>query len=570
MGDMGNALLTSAFHRDYDTFQSEVKRHLGEFTWTRMLCETNRSLQDYRIEKGFGSHFGNGFVRDALVHTLGLDIIRGLDFELFGIFKDLEATSLKGLRSKAESVAMEQLKNQMDSRNTFFLNTDAMSTSRYAVFIPEIIKARTDEIQQLSAHPSLRELYSTYYGFLMLVNGGIKSNAPGLQEETKCRIEEFSDQLGKKTVINARIPKRSKNAFPNCTSETSSLLWELVRMSNGGYGTRFDSLKRIRQIGDSRVLESVRFQAEYQKGGFRSNDFYVTLLALGDLSYEAVIRNNIESRHSRRQVLQVLQSTVFPGLDDLLIKALENNRRYSSGELYNALARTGTEKSRHFLTARFRFGQRKERVQSMKALLKYCKDGISIINDESDSIAEMIMSGPKPVDAVRIAGQLPDFVWTDRLRTRIAKMLNQRSRNLSLITTITDIDELIGSETILETVIKDLIQYNRNPSSWWYRRRFMYVQHSGPFIAKALLQVRHPAYWLNQIKHLESFIKNQNVLETIDKLIINPPPHVNQREYEKLIDLVKTASNLRALSGIQMALHGIKDSDVLRFRAQQE
>jgi len=553
--DAGNILLILSLERNYLELQSTLERNLRESSWSEIIQDIEIALKALKEREHYTSHYGMGFIKDALLRILDLEFIRGLDFEPFGLFANLTGTTINELRIEADAIALKSLSEQIAKRNIFFLDFDEMSTTRYAIFVQQIIQARTDEIKELPSKPPLRQLYSTYYGFMLLVNGGVKTNLAGLQDETKYRIEEFSEQLGKKTEVSARIPKKSQKAFQNCTQTTGELLWQLVRLSNGGQEARLNALKQIRQLGDSRALDFIMLQKEHSRWRYGNQNLEAALWALGNIPSAETLVTQLSSRGDRRRVLFNLKDTYISGIDGIFIETINNTMRYPSLELYKALARTRTVRAFDFLTERYQGGNRKQSHYAMESLLKCGSDGREIITEDHETLSKVILRGYKPVRAVEIAGSIPDFAWTGRTRTRIAKMLNQSTRRRKLLGVISSIDDLLVSEVILESLAKAVRRYTRYSQSYWYRRRYQVSPEAEVFLSKALMKTRNPAYWSEEFLIPNGQLNERSMVSSIAKLILHPPSHLNDREYQKLVKFAQGSSKLMGSEEIFSALN---------------
>ena len=565
MRNAGNILLRLSLERNYGELQSTLERQLGESSWREIIQDIQIALKTLRERDHYTSNYGMGFIKDALLKILDLEFIRGLDFEPFGLFANLTGTTIDELRIEADAIALTSLGEQIAKRNTFFLDFDEMATTRYAIFVQQIIQARTDEIKELPSKPPLRQLYSTYYGFMLLVNGGVKTNLAGLQDETKNRIEEFSEQLGKKTEVSARIPKKSPKAFQNCTQTTGELLWQLVRLSNGGHQAKVNALKQIRLIGDSRALNFIKLQKECSGWRYGSYHLDAALWALGGFPSTETLVALLSSRRDRKRALFNLKDTYISGMDGMIIEAINRTTRYPSLELYKTLARTRTARAIDFLTERYQVGTKKQSHYAMESLLKLGSEARKIIIEDHETLSKVILKGYKPVRAVEIAGSIPDFVWTDRTRTRIAKMLHQSTRRRQLLRVISNIDDLVSSDMILETLVKALRRYNRYRQSYWYRRRYQFSPEAEVFLSKALMKTRNPAYWSEQILIPDSQLNEQSIVGSIAKLILHPPSHLNEREYQKLVKFAQGSGKLKGLREIDSALSRRNLLPVRRF-----
>ncbi|MFW9887773.1 MAG: hypothetical protein ACFFER_06300 [Candidatus Thorarchaeota archaeon] len=226
MGVSSGELARSIMMRDYGKVESLVDAKIRKTSWTKTAKHLVR-LRNYENVPG-NSLFPmrKGTFRDAIIRVLGLESFSGIDTDLLSGFRDVSASNLAELRGEILEPSLDVLRNQIERRNTFFLDTDIMATSPYPVLVADLLGSRSAEISDLASKPNLWEVFSTYYGFVVITTGSVGNGFAGASKEAIECIESLSQQFGEQVKILAKLIKQSKDAFSNCSNYTKKLLWE--------------------------------------------------------------------------------------------------------------------------------------------------------------------------------------------------------------------------------------------------------------------------------------------------------------------------------------------------------
>ena len=103
--------------------------------------------------------------------------------------------------------------------------------------IPEIIEARTKEIEDIKGEISATKILGTYYGYRLLTSGAMGDQGtrwqvpPGIQDSLTL-VQHLMDESGKTSQIkkSAGRPTVMSRAFSHCSSSRQTLLSETARM----------------------------------------------------------------------------------------------------------------------------------------------------------------------------------------------------------------------------------------------------------------------------------------------------------------------------------------------------
>jgi hypothetical protein len=209
--------------------------------------------------------------RDALVRLFDLYSTRGVDADMLGLFKNVEASSLDDLRAEIIPIATQALQDQVARGNTFFMDVDVMSTSASAVLVGDVIDERQREIQGIGHTCTLDELLATHYGFNMFMECAA-SALLGLQgsygssnvRDYDTRIEKTLKKMQTSLAglvgfapamqIDRSIRHVHRGVFGCCTRNTASLLSSLANTILGSTPLRRNrALARLGSSGDSRA-----------------------------------------------------------------------------------------------------------------------------------------------------------------------------------------------------------------------------------------------------------------------------------------------------------------------------
>lgn len=174
---------------------------IRRFGWKVVINRIRTVLERTPITKWFHAQRG-------LLEGLGVDELAGFDgrpsmlLDTVSDESDSEA-ALDSVYDRAVELLSEQIKN---GGSTLFLNIGTMRNTRASKLIPEIIKLRHEEIEELTVpvlkgRAFLQSLWLTYYGFQLLsaLRIGLSTDSRGL-EKVKAALAEMGYELNIKRV----------------------------------------------------------------------------------------------------------------------------------------------------------------------------------------------------------------------------------------------------------------------------------------------------------------------------------------------------------------------------------
>jgi hypothetical protein len=234
--------------RDYNGIARMVDQHLKKKSW-REMCDIFE-----RQTRAYGAMPGR--LRDAVFHVLDLDDLVGLDVSPWWHFRNLEGHSVQELREEVKPVALESLRVQVSKWNTFFLDTESLAGTPYSMILPDIIKARDEELRSLGTRPRIDRFFNTYYGFELAAAGtiGIESRE-GMDHDVARRIEETMSRLGIEIELPTQLVRIKLRHRSNLSTVLTKLISHGIRMFTYAHSAQLKSIRIIGQIGDSRAVQ---------------------------------------------------------------------------------------------------------------------------------------------------------------------------------------------------------------------------------------------------------------------------------------------------------------------------
>lgn len=137
-----------------------------------------------------------------------------------------------------------------------------MKKKELAVYIPNVIEARSKEVESLRARPRLYEVYSTFYGFSIITAGGLSSEETGVPENITAILVKVIGGMGGPKELKPKRLMFSKNAFSNCTPHQQKLLWKLMNLCTDSSPRRHGAARSFSKLADSRALELLHLALE--------------------------------------------------------------------------------------------------------------------------------------------------------------------------------------------------------------------------------------------------------------------------------------------------------------------
>jgi len=249
--------------RDNQRLEKKVSLLVRSRGWSHIVEALSRCRASEAIVPGWDTQLREGVLREGLIALLHLEDFAGLDSDFLESFAELQAEDIEDLRKQARPHAIELLREQVRTGNTFFLDVEVMKEEDLVVFVPDILNARMKEIQNLSRKPDLYEVYSTYYGFQVLTTG-VHIQHGGIPVEIRENLHGILSDLGGVEVLQGKQLKFSPLAFRNCTSHLTVLLWNMLRLANGGRKAKSKALDTLGEFGDSRAIDLLHSYVDAQ------------------------------------------------------------------------------------------------------------------------------------------------------------------------------------------------------------------------------------------------------------------------------------------------------------------
>lgn len=216
-------------------------------------------LQDrhklYHVRRGkFGWGIPLGKMRDALVKLYDIEPIKGIDTPLLELSSDLDPASIDELRTQIMPRGIDQLLEQIKTKNTFFIDFEKIAASKYATILPNLVDARKQEIEAIEGTNDINDLLQTYYGFEVLVSGTIPKYKREIPEILREKIDDlFRLMKVKGNVASENLLPRT-SLFQHCSKYSAFLLNQIVEISIRSKRKRANSLRTLGYLGDSRAL----------------------------------------------------------------------------------------------------------------------------------------------------------------------------------------------------------------------------------------------------------------------------------------------------------------------------
>jgi hypothetical protein len=250
-----------AARRQYVELEKRADEHIKKEGWEDFL----RLLEHTRSA---------GKARDSVVALLQLESVGGTDSDVLKEFVSLEGKNLRQVRANATEHAMNILKEQIETRHTYFLDIEAMTLTPYVISVKDIIEVRKRELEQLEGNPSRIDVLGTYYGFQILMTDGSKpqDNSSGtgyyrwrrrtwlderITETAANALKKITGELAEEVDIDKTY--RTLGSSPvfksRCSNDTTDILANGVRLAlYKTPGHRGTAARKLGRTADSRAL----------------------------------------------------------------------------------------------------------------------------------------------------------------------------------------------------------------------------------------------------------------------------------------------------------------------------
>jgi len=296
--------------RNYTRLFKFVEEYIGTLIMTDSVDENTWSeIAAYINDNRLG--IPRGVIRDAIIEVLDLHLLQGLDGDLVTMFKDITGRNLAELRTNALPIAAEEMEKQVRKGNTFFLDPMKMSdVPRLAILVPKVLEVREKQISCLEENPPLVDVYSTYYGFMILTQGSLESDRAGATNEAVLSFTRLAEQLGMDLALKHTQLKYSKNAFGRISDDMRMLLWDLLSVSAAGENNRKRAIDALGERRDSRALNMLHTKLFNTSSELMKRYILKALRNINHASsYEALqkdVSSNWSTKRLQRDVLKSL------------------------------------------------------------------------------------------------------------------------------------------------------------------------------------------------------------------------------------------------------------------------
>ncbi len=249
MLDFEAEIIKAITWRSYDYLDRLAQNEISEWGWSclrKILLTKTTKIENARL-------------RDGLLHILGFTSVRGIDLDPAKVIKNKEvgAESLQEIRNQSLSIGTRVLGEMLEKKNTHFLDPEKMAVGSFAVFVPDVLETRKQEVLDLASNASLRDIIQTAYGFSIFTTGGVLThrNSASYQKLSKA-LENITQGFGKDLEISSSTLRLGStiSGFDNCSPEVQKLLWHVLRFKTyKGKQIVRKSAKYIEQHADSRI-----------------------------------------------------------------------------------------------------------------------------------------------------------------------------------------------------------------------------------------------------------------------------------------------------------------------------
>ena len=487
-----------------------------------------------------------GTFRDSMIRLLGLECVSGLDCDLLDVFREVDVYDLMELRREILDLSLDRLRNQIKRRNTFFLDSQNMATTPYAVLVADLLEARSAEISELPSKPSLREVFSTYYGFVVITTGSIEKGFAGASKEAINGIENLSCQFGDQVTIPAKIIKRSDSAFSNCTEYTKKLLWGLLRVAASGYDKRSNAVRELGELGDERALPVLHSGLESNRGWVMPS-LIDAIGKIGDPSSLELLQRLLNGRDTRKNAIVALGGIRHESALSCIKRVMDSDRAAETPGI-KALGETRQPEAIPILTKILKSRRGGKRVHAMNSLLMIGKEGICVLMRNREIISKAIRSSGAPGKAIEIAQALPDFNWENSEIEAIAKVITKHSHMKGLAEALREIPEVLSDIRVIDAIIEvykdaysqDATQirgsYYSYRARWKARRALRKIQGFEQArvldtIAQSILSTERSTRAARRIAESRYLMQYSNLRQVVAKVLKIPDPRI-QTPYE--------------------------------------
>ncbi len=466
-----NRLASMIERREYAHLAEEINQRLESGSWVNVIDVIERISKMPEAVVGWGIPLRRGIIRDALYEVLELSPMRGLDADFLELFRDLDGCSLNALRTDAQQVGTNRLREQIRDGNTYFLNTLAMEDSDLVVLVPEVVEARRRQVLDLEHSVRLEDVYSTYYGFMLLTYGSLTKDIAGISDAALDTFEDLASQLGKQLIIGRERLVSWNTAFGQVSEYTREFLWSLLNLCIANYNGQVRAASALGHLGDSRAMDLLHLRLE---SATDRRTRLAIITALGRIGHPESFRvlhrimmgdnQGHEHLHYRWSQDQRAAAMAIGGIRnpkaEELLRENRNNPSYpieAFGLSRNPeyidviLSRIRNSRSRH----------RSEVISQLEALKSLGPEGVEIV---SGLYQRHLMERGNMSGIIRLMGSISGFQWRETEIVAIAASLDGESGTEDILRAVLE-DRELHSDSRIRHSIQLLIKRNAQTPS---------------------------------------------------------------------------------------------------------
>jgi len=391
-----------ATRRQYVELEKRADEHIRKNGWENLL----RLLEHTR---------SGGKARDAVVSLLQLDSVGGADTEVFREFASLEGDNLRQVRANAIEHTMDILKEQIETKHTYFLDIEAMTMTPFVILVKDVIEARRRELERLEQSPSRIDVLGTYYGFQILMTDGSKPNEnPGstgyyrwrrrtwldeqITETAASALKKITGELAEEVDIDKRY--RTLGSSPvfrgRCTKTTTEILANGVRLAMYKTpGHRGTAARKLGRMEDSRALSFLHHRLHLEQN---MKVRIAIAEALGRVSHESsidILKERVIARErylskEGEAMIRSLGDIYSPRCKETLIELLESPRNATKAVAIESLGKQKHSDLVELISPYLTDKSRPVVRASVLALMELGTEGEAVIRDKTPIVLKRI------------------------------------------------------------------------------------------------------------------------------------------------------------------------------------
>ncbi|MGY5877115.1 MAG: hypothetical protein RTU30_15295 [Candidatus Thorarchaeota archaeon] len=517
MNEQVTQLYRSIELRDYELFKQLIGELIVNSGWLSVVKILKRGKT---LRTDWSIPIRSGTLHDALVKLWRSEIIGNLDCDLLDAFGDKDFRNLEDLRLWVLTKSVNLLKEQIERGCTFFLDTQALSTSVHAVLVQDIIEVRRKEVENLPSKPSMREIYSTYYGYSILMAGDLKQWRAGASKETVDQVDQLISDFGGTAKLAAKMMKKSKRAFLNCSPETRELLFLLLKVSMAGYSSRQRAAIRLGEIGDSRAIPIILERLRASNSHYEKQSLIKALGKLGHTELLVEVESFLKERYLHSAAVEALSGIRHPKAVKIL------NEQGMSRQVIESLGRTHHPEALDVLSENFFLRHGRRQASALIALHSFGPEGDAIIKANPAKVALALKRGGNPVSVLKVLNDIPGYIYSTRIINAILESLRYRSHVRKVIRHLENMKEVIASPEFIDGFISQLeknLPGNRRPYYRSYYNRRNWAYSSAPLIQKLISLIDEPKSLIRRLKRIDGIHDIPSIAAALEIPILYSP-----------------------------------------------